>query len=459
MRQCSESYPESRADDTKMIDVKKLSGQSFREWNLSAPLGAGDSAIVYAATNGDAEAAIKIFYPDALDKHGFSEEQQRLELQLQLKDCTHPNLVRVFDGGVADELEGTLFLVMEKVPGATLDKLLGKIPRTAVPILMRQLADAAHYLEDHDFVHRDIKPANIIVNDDLSQLTLLDFGIIKNLVTDESGRLSGNRFVATPRYSPPEFVWRTEVESKDAWRAVTFYQIGGVLHDLIMRKRLFDGNDQPPARLYDAIRYLSPAFDGADCDEWLVRLAKYCLIKDWRERLRFVPSWESFIEPTSDEDELAEKQRAIRLRQVRREEMEMAKQATQQKSDGNKRIQALWELQDKVFLDTRRFLSGTQIFPRFSTNHASPSTTQHRMKFEFEEASELGFNCRVKAEISFQIKDGDDESTNLSIRALRNDTEVIFEGAWLEHLTIETASSIIQRCLVQIADLVVPAES
>src|SRR5262249_15214110 len=171
--------------------------------------------------DGQREAAIKIFYPDALDKHGFSEEHQRLELQLQLKDCTHPNLVRVFDGGVANELDGTLFLVMEKVPGTTLDKLLERIPRTAIPTLLKQLAEAAHYLDDRDLVHRDIKPANIILNDDMSQLTLLDFGIIKNLVTDESGRLSGNRFVATPRYSPPEFVWRTEVESKDAWRAVT----------------------------------------------------------------------------------------------------------------------------------------------------------------------------------------------------------------------------------------------
>lgn len=441
-----------------MVDVTKLSGQMLHGWTLSDPIGRGDSAIVYSAFNDTRDAAVKIFFPEALDKHGFSEEKQRLELQLQLKNCDHPNLVKVYDGGVAEELEGTLFLVMQKVPGSTLDKILVKVPRSSISTLIKQLADAAHFLEDLDLVHRDIKPANIIVNDEISQLTLLDFGIIKNLVTDESGRLSGNRFVATPRYSPPEFVWREEVESKEAWRAVTFYQIGGVLHDLITRRRLFDGNDQPAARLYDAIKLLSPQIDADDCERWLTQLAKCCLIKDWRERLRFVPSWESFLAPT-DEGDILQRQVAIRLRQVRREEMEISKQVSQEKADGNKRIQALWELQDKVFLDTHRFLSGTQIFPRFSTNNSSPNSTQYKMTFELEEAPALGFNCRIKVEIMLQIRDGADESTELSIGGFRNDTEVIFEGKWVERLTLESASSLIQGSLLQIADSLVPKES
>ena len=215
-----------------MIDVKRLSGQTFRGWALEDSLGSGDSAIVYRASKSDQESAIKIFFPEALDKHGFPEERERLELQLFIKGEVHANLVKVFDGGIADEFDGTLFLIMERVIGQTLDRLLKDVPRTSIAPLIKQLADAAHFLEDRNLVHRDIKPANIIINDEMSRLTLLDLGIVKNLIADESGRLSGNRFVATPRYSPPEFVWRAEVESKESWRAVTFYQIGGVLHDL-----------------------------------------------------------------------------------------------------------------------------------------------------------------------------------------------------------------------------------
>ena len=272
-----------------MVDVTKLSGATFREWELHEELGRGGSAIVYAAQKGTQHAAIKIFLLDALGKHGFSVELERLELQLQLKGKKqHLHLVEIFEGGVAEELGSTLFLVMEKVDGQTLDKVLPEIPRASLGTLIKQLSDAAQFLEQQDLVHRDIKPENIVINDSFSSLTLLDFGVVKNLLEDESGRLSGNRFVATPRYSPPEFVWRNEVESPEAWRAITFYQIGGTLHDLIMKKRLFDGQDEPPARLYDSIKLTSPAITANDCDDWLVVLAKSCLVKDWRERLRLV---------------------------------------------------------------------------------------------------------------------------------------------------------------------------
>jgi eukaryotic-like serine/threonine-protein kinase len=83
-------------------------------------------------------------------------------------------LVQIFEGGKAAELDNIPFLVMEFIPGKSLDKAIKSVPRSAIPSLLKQPADAARYLESVGLVHRDIKPANIVISDDFSQLTLLD---------------------------------------------------------------------------------------------------------------------------------------------------------------------------------------------------------------------------------------------------------------------------------------------
>ncbi len=441
-----------------MDDIKKLTGRHFEGWRLEGVLGAGDSAIVYAARQNGKEAAIKIFFPEALGKHGFEEETARLELQMTLKGLKqHPNLVEIFGGGVTEEFGKTLFLIMEKVAGQTLDKVLDQVPRKSIGPLVRQLADAASFLEKKSLVHRDIKPANIVVNSDFSQLTLLDLGIVKSMANDDEGRLSGKRFVATPRYSPPEFVWRTEVDSIESWQAVTFYQVGGILHDLIMKKRLFADQDEPPARLYDSIRLVSPEIEAQDCEQWLILLARSCLIKDWRERARLV-SWESFLEPNFEVGGIAQKQVAIRLRQIRKDELEIAQLAEQLKVPQDAGVQELWNLQDKVFLEVRRFLSGTQIFPRFSTNHIIHSPDQYSTTFTFERSPQLAFERAIKAEIGLCRKEGDGQSLELTVQVsyLEPKEELIDQGTWVEYFTVEKAASIIQQILIQVADRIVP---
>lgn len=439
------------------MDVTKLTGARFRDWTLVRELGRGDSAIVYGATRDGRNAAVKIFFPEALGKHGFAEETQRLELQLKLRGKKqHPNLVEIYDGGVAEELGNTLFLSMEDVPGKTLDKVLEQVPRTSIGPLIRQLAAAAQFLEQQDLVHRDIKPANIVVSPDFSHLTLLDLGILRNISMDESGRLSGNRFVATARYSPHEFVWRTEAESPDAWRAITFYQLGGVLHDLITKRRLFSGEDEPDARLYDAIRMSTPVIDGEECETWLPVLAKCCLVKDWRERLKLV-SWESFVGPTGEGIDLVQRQHAVRVRQVRREEAEGAKEAMAVREPEERRKKDLWELQDAVFLETRRFLSGTQIFPRFSAYHNANGQIQYSAIFEFETSAALGFPEKLRADLLLEWQPEMGESTRLTLM-IASQTKVAFDGKWLEPLSIERANAIVQEVLIQVADEIVPKD-
>jgi len=80
----------------------------------------------------------------------------------------------------------------------------------------------------------------IILLDGLKRLVLLDFGVLRPIgkpgLTDGTGHRS---FIGTLQYSSPEFLLRKEEDSLLGWRAVTIYQIGGVLHDLVIRRPLF----------------------------------------------------------------------------------------------------------------------------------------------------------------------------------------------------------------------------
>ncbi len=441
-----------------MIDVRHLGGTVVQGWHLTYDiLGGGADGIVYVGNRDGREAAIKIFFPDALAKNGPNEALQRLDLQLSLKGKKyHPNVVEIIDGGKADELDGTLYLVMERVPGKSLDKILNDVPREAIHSLVKQLADAAQFLESRGLVHRDIKPANVVVSDDFSQLTLLDLGIVLTTYLENDERPSGEEFVATLRYSPPEFVWRKEESSsEDAWRAITFYQIGATFHDVIMRKLLFDGFDKPRARLYDAVRLQPPEIAAADCAEWLIQLVKCCLVKSWRERLQLV-SWESFSGLPENGADLIHQGKMIKLRQIRNDEFRRAKEFDKETAPKSRRISELWDLQNKVFMETRQFLMGSQIFPKFSGTHSRIDDTHYKLLFEFETDLLLMFDTPIAVSIVLSIDTQYEMATELKVLAARDNGEIAFDGKWTEMLTVESASAIVQQSLMQVADKVVP---
>ena len=94
-----------------------------------------------------------------------------------LAGCDHPNLVRVVD---LDVHEGRLFVVMEHVPGLTLDRFVHQYrpgPRQAAR-LVAELARAVAYLHHRGIVHQDIKPQNVLV-DDRGRPRLIDFGLAR----------------------------------------------------------------------------------------------------------------------------------------------------------------------------------------------------------------------------------------------------------------------------------------
>ena len=282
--------------------VKRLKDTTVAGWKLEEFLGEGASGAVFRGRNGDQVAAIKIYKQDIIEELGVYNQTIRIIRQMNLIDTKHPNLISILDGG-KDEESKQLYLCMEYLEAEPLDKVGKEAPVERIGPLIAQIADAAEFLEQHGLTHRDIKPANVVVGPGFRKATLLDLGVLGPLsdlgpkmdinITDDSRH---RRFLGTTRYSPPEYLERKEEPTTKSYRAITFYQLGAVLHDLLTGKEMFsDVSNYPPTALTDAVRYTSPSLDDlrTGVDARLVELARNCLQKDAQKRLDAV-KWESF---------------------------------------------------------------------------------------------------------------------------------------------------------------------
>ena len=281
-----------------MAMAQELHGRQVGGWVVEDYLGNGFSAVVLSARKGDSRAALKVIDPEMIERFGTERQLARVVREKRLEGHTHPHLVQILDAGHCSET-GHLYVVMELLEPITLGDVRDTVPPDRIGTLISQLASAARFLEQHDLVHRDIKPDNTHVSSDYSNIKLLDLGVVyPPRGNGEPSAGTGNLFVGTARYSPPEFLHREEENNPEGWRAITFYQIGATLFDLISRTPIFDDFREPPARLYEAIRDHVPTIVPASeqVAPWLVDLARRCLTKDWSIRLQLI-TWEDFEGP------------------------------------------------------------------------------------------------------------------------------------------------------------------
>ncbi len=279
-----------RSDEDENLEIaRRWCAAKGDDWLVLDEAGRGGTAPVFTVSTPNGPLALKLY--DRLFSQGErgEESERRLgpQVALGLHDC--PYIVRVHEGG---RFEDRLFLLMDKAPGQELEKRLKNIPRSAIRTLVDQLARACLYLRERNLSHRDIKSANIFVTDDFKKLTLLDLSVVRDiedpigLGTDDGKTLP---VVATSRYSPPEYLFRLHPPSPELWHALDVYQIGGVLHDLIMREPMFEeeyrvSKDTNRYRFAWIVATQEPLVQAVDVDASLIMLAKRALDKDWMRR-------------------------------------------------------------------------------------------------------------------------------------------------------------------------------
>jgi serine/threonine protein kinase len=342
--------------------AKKLSdqlyGQTIGGWHVGKYINHGKSAIVLHASKGVQNAAIKVLDPEVVERYGRDQQIKRIERERSLIGKSHPNLISVYDGGEQDDL---LFVVMEYFKGKNLAEVLTCIPSSEIRPIISQIASAAKFLEESSFAHRDIKPENIGIATDMKSAKLFDFGVIRPFdlsnVTDEGDQ---QYFVGTLQYSPPELLFREmDEQSIEAWRAITFYQLGAVLHDLLMQKPLFEKFINPFSRLVRAVEREIPLINNPKADSDLRLLAQNCLAKSPNMRLDTV-KWENFCQPAVD-NPLDIARRRIEHHRV------AAAQAAEVPSSREDLIKTqIFSLSTSIF-SAIVSITKTESFPRYST--------------------------------------------------------------------------------------------
>jgi serine/threonine protein kinase len=272
--------------------ARELIGQQVGGWLIQRLINAGKSAVVFAARKDSQQAALKIFDPELVERFGKATQLARIDREKSLIGERHPHLVQILDGGECPATHH-LFVAMELIEATNLGASLTLVPRDKILPIIHQVASAARFLEEKNLAHRDIKPENIALLPDFSRAVLLDLGVLRPIgdsdLTDEDARV----FIGTLRYSSPEFLTRTEQDTVEGWRALTFYQLGAVLHDLIMRRPLFQEFSDPFAVLVEAVKSEKPEIHADDVIADLVLLAQNCLVKAPEARLTLV-KWGDF---------------------------------------------------------------------------------------------------------------------------------------------------------------------
>jgi serine/threonine-protein kinase len=160
-------------------------------YRIEARIGAGGMSVVYRATQTGTRrpCALKFIRPKMLTDPKMV-QQFVLEARAAGRIGVHPNVVAVFETGVAEQ-HGIPFIAMELCEGQTLAAYCaarGALPWPEVATLVEQLGEALDAAHVVGIVHRDLNPGNVIVNRDLKgrlRLKLLDFGIVKFL--EEAG--------------------------------------------------------------------------------------------------------------------------------------------------------------------------------------------------------------------------------------------------------------------------------
>jgi len=420
-----------------------LLGTTVGGWTLTNACNAGKSAVVLKGERSGETAAIKIFDPELIDRFGADRQSARIERELTLRGKEHPNLVRIIDGGLCEE-SNYWFIVMEYIDAPNMAAVLETVPRNQIRALISQVAGAARFLEDLQLAHRDIKPDNIAVYPDFNKAVLLDLGVVRPFGLSELTDEDQITFVGTLQYSSPEFLLRDEIDTMEGWRAVTFYQLGAVLYDLIERRRIFSDFVNPYGRLVRAIAEEIPEINATDVSPELILLARNCLHKDPELRLRFV-SWKDF-------DLLAEsRESAQRAKERIRKRQGLAKEKTSSSSSGPserlERTQRLivGDIRTRIEEIVRKEFISSDLFLPIEI-HEFADEQAHKAGFVvfLKAAERLALSYSVSLIFDVELLEPDSHALSLSFSAavsdvklerdaiLRGPTALIFEGVFEE---------------------------
>lgn len=213
------------------------------KYKIMDRIGSGGMGVVYRCSQVfiGKDMAIKTLSQSSMN----DETVQRFQTEAKAAgSLSHPNLVSVHDFGVTEE--GTPYMVMDYVPGKTLQDVLsahGQLELETVLDIFIQCADGLAHAHEKGVLHRDIKPSNIVLMQEKNigpgSIRILDFGIAKiNSNSTQTQELTRTGMViGSPLYMSPE----QSIGKRMDWRT-DIYSLGCVLYECLCGVPPFQGD-------------------------------------------------------------------------------------------------------------------------------------------------------------------------------------------------------------------------
>jgi len=212
------------AGSTNAIAAQSI-GKAFRNYRLISILGSGGMGVVYRAHDSliGRDVALKVLHESvARDPNSRARFLAEARVQGQL---SHRNIVTIY---AIDELESTMYIVMELLAGGSIaDRLKreGRLPAAEATRAMMQACRGLATAHAAGLIHRDIKPENLLLDED-GNVKLGDFGLAKAL--DAASMTHPNHLVGTPHFMSPEQCRYEQIDARS-----DIYQMGATYFTLL----------------------------------------------------------------------------------------------------------------------------------------------------------------------------------------------------------------------------------
>ncbi len=239
--------------------------RTIEHYEIVRKLGAGGAGVVYLATDTllQRPVVLKILRAGLL-----SAQQMRSTVLREARLASaieHPNVCAIYEVGETGD-EG--YIVMQYVPGQSLDQLIARGPANLQLVLSVgiQIADGLQAAHALGIFHRDLKPQNVMLTEG-GLVKILDFGLARRLQPDDASfdpakpALAKDASVAatytarggTIRYMAPEqFVTGQSSVQSDIWA------LGVILYELASGRHPFARPDAEDFQAIRAIQFSDP---------------------------------------------------------------------------------------------------------------------------------------------------------------------------------------------------------
>ena len=199
-----------------------------KRYRILKPLGKGGFGATFLARDlglpGFPSCVVKQLRPTAKSRRVLEMAQQLFQREAKTlgKIGNHPQVPRLLDYFVGKQ---QFYLVQEYIDGNTLKQEIkseGTYNEEKAIEFLREIIPILDYIHFQGVIHRDIKPANIIRRRQDNRLVLIDFGAVKDEVSQVSMTGTGetaftNFAIGTSGFAPPEQMSLRPVYASDIY--------------------------------------------------------------------------------------------------------------------------------------------------------------------------------------------------------------------------------------------------